>query len=128
MDHIWANRTQLFADYLVAPDKIQYCRSIPWIGDITCYHLAKNFGAQVAKPDVHLVRVADRHATNAQDLCERISAASGYKINTVDLILWRACAVGILDGRTCQLIERAPPAPVPEIGRAPCRESECANV
>src|SRR3546814_2089313 len=30
MDHIWANRTQLFADYLAAPDKIQYCRSIPW--------------------------------------------------------------------------------------------------
>src|SRR3546814_17563140 len=71
MDHIWANRTQLFADYLAAPDKIQYCRSIPWIGDITCYHLAKNFGAQVAKPDVHLVRVADRHSTTAQDLCER---------------------------------------------------------
>src|SRR3546814_20040090 len=76
MYHIWANRTQRFSDYLAAPDKIQYCRSIPWSGDITCYHLAKNFGAQVAKPDVHLVRVADRHATNAQDLCERISAAS----------------------------------------------------
>src|SRR3546814_11244849 len=70
MDHIWANRTQLFADYLAAPDKIQYFRSIPWIGDITCYHLAKHFGAQVAKPDVHLVRVADRHATNSHDLCE----------------------------------------------------------
>src|SRR3546814_4656185 len=46
MDHIWANRPQLFADYLAAPDKIQYCRSIPWIGDITCYHLAKNFRSE----------------------------------------------------------------------------------
>src|SRR3546814_14178984 len=33
MDHIWANRTQLFADDLAAPDKIQYFRSIPWIGE-----------------------------------------------------------------------------------------------
>src|SRR3546814_12142360 len=82
MDHIWANRTQLFADYLAAPDKIQYCRSIPWIGDITCYHLAKNFGAQVAKPDVHLVRVAVRPASNAQDLVERISGGRGNKIRS----------------------------------------------
>src|SRR3546814_13315753 len=26
LDHIWANRTQLFADHLAAPDNIQYCR------------------------------------------------------------------------------------------------------
>ena len=113
MDHIWSNRSKLFAEYVAAPEKIAFCQSIPWIGGITCYHLAKNFGAQVAKPDVHLVRVAERHATNPQDLCERISEASGYKINTVDLILWRACAVGIMDGRTCQIIEREPPAPAP---------------
>jgi hypothetical protein len=113
MDLIWATRDQLFHDFLAAGDKIDFCQSIPWIGGITRFHLAKNFGAQVAKPDVHLVRVAERHATNPQDLCERISASSGYKINTVDLILWRACAVGILDGRTCQLIEPEPPAPEP---------------
>src|SRR3546814_9802645 len=73
MDHIWANRTQLFADYLAAPDKIQYCRSIPWIGDITCYLLAKNFGAQVAKPDVHLVRVSSEEHTSELKSLMRIS-------------------------------------------------------
>src|SRR3546814_4934274 len=79
----------------------------------TAYEMRiSDWSSDVCSSDL-LVRVADRHATNAQDLCERISAASGYKINTVDLILWRACAVGILDGRTCQLIERDPPAPVP---------------
>ena len=114
MDHIWAKREELFQGFLAADDKIEFCQTIPWIGGITRFHLAKNFGAQVAKPDVHLVRVAERHATNPQELCERISAASGYKINTVDLILWRACAVGILDGKTCRLVEHeAPPlAPV----------------
>lgn len=111
MDRIWADRDQIFSDYMAADDKIEFCKTIPWIGSITCYHLAKNFGAQVAKPDVHLNRVAERHATSPQELCERIAATSGYAINTVDLLLWRACAVGILNGRTCQIIEAEPPSP-----------------
>jgi hypothetical protein len=111
MDEIWAKRSELFNEYMAAGDKIAFCQSLPWIGGITCYHLAKNFGAQVAKPDVHLTRLAERHATSAQDLCERIAEASGYSVNTVDLVLWRACAIKILDGHSCTIIEPEPPAP-----------------
>ncbi|QAY80463.1 hypothetical protein [Sphingosinicella sp. BN140058] len=114
MDRIWADRADLLAGYNAADDKIAFCRSLPWIGGITCYHLAKNFGAAVAKPDVHLMRLAERHATNPQDLCAALAERTGYKISTIDLILWRACAVGILDGNTSELVAPKPPAPPPE--------------
>lgn len=123
IDSIWANQKALLADYLAAPDKIEFCKSLPWIGGITCFHLAKNFGAQVAKPDVHLKRLADRHACTAQDLCERLAEKTGYCVNTVDLLLWRACAVGILDPKTAKLkVSRPTPAPVPEAYQQPLFE------
>lgn len=100
IDEIWSRRRDLLASYLAAPDKVEFCASLPWIGGITKYHLAKNFGAQVAKPDVHLQRLADREGTTAQALCERLSASSGYRVATVDVLLWRACANGIIDSRT----------------------------
>lgn len=100
IDGIWARREEHLAGYLAAADKITFCESLPWIGGITKYHLAKNFGADVAKPDVHLQRLADREGTTAQDLCARLAAQTGYRIATVDLILWRACANGVLNSRT----------------------------
>jgi hypothetical protein len=99
IDAIWSDRERLFADYLAAPDKLAFCESLPWIGGITKYHLAKNFGADVAKPDVHLQRLADWEGTTPQALCERLAKESGYRASTVDLILWRACAIGLIDTR-----------------------------
>lgn len=103
IDSIWANRHGLYARYMAAADKVEFCASLPWIGNITKYHLAKNFGAQVAKPDVHLQRLADRDGTTAQALCERLAAETGYKVATVDVLLWRACANGIINSRTGEI-------------------------
>ena len=100
IDEIWARREEYFAGFLSAADPLEYCASIPWIGAITKYHLAKNFGAQVAKPDVHLQRLAALEGSTPQALCERLAQESGFKIATVDVLLWRACAVGIIDSRT----------------------------
>lgn len=100
IDAIWRDREALFQAFMAADDKVEFCASLPWIGGITKYHLAKNFGAQVAKPDVHLQRLADREGVSCQALCERLATVSGYKVATVDLLLWRACAVGILDSVT----------------------------
>ncbi len=108
IDEIWANRQTYFNGYIQASDKIEFCKSIPWIGGITCYHLAKNFGAPVAKPDVHLQRLADRHSLPPQNLCEEIASKTGFKIGTVDLILWRGCAERILDSRTGRLFVSDP--------------------
>jgi hypothetical protein len=102
IEKVWADREALLAGYTAAADKVAYCQTLPHIGGITKYHLAKNFGAQVAKPDVHLQRLADLHGCTAQALCEQLAAATGYKVATVDVVLWRACAERIIDSRTGQ--------------------------
>jgi len=104
IDTIWRDREKLFAEYMTAKDKVAYARSLPWIGGITCYHLVKNFGADVAKPDVHLQRLADREGVTPQALCEQLAAATGYRVATVDTILWRACANGIINSRTGEIL------------------------
>lgn len=106
IETIWRSRGALLADYCAAPDKIAFCATLPWIGNITKYHLAKNFGADVAKPDVHLQRLADLEGISAQDLCESLAIITGHRVATVDLILWRACAEGILDSRSGKLRAR----------------------
>lgn len=100
IDNIWRDRERLFSNYLAAEDKVAYARTIPWIGGITAYHVAKNFGAQVAKPDVHLQRLADLEGVTAQQLCERLAGETGHCVAAVDTILWRACATGIMDSHT----------------------------
>lgn len=103
IDVIWIRREELLTAYMLAGDKVAFCETLPWIGAITKYHLAKNFGAQVAKPDVHLRRLADLHGCTAQALCERLAADSDYKVSTVDLLLWRACAEGIINSKTGEI-------------------------
>lgn len=100
IDAIWKQRRSLFQKYMAADDKLEWLAVLPWIGQITKYHVAKNFGLQYAKPDVHLQRLADTFSTTPQLLCEQLAAASGYKVATVDTLLWRAAAVGVLDTRT----------------------------
>jgi hypothetical protein len=103
IDLIWSTRAELLAGYVAAADKVEFCGSLPWIGGITKYHLAKNFGADVAKPDVHLQRLADHYLTTPQAMCEALSAETGLKARTIDLLLWRACAEGIINSRTGEL-------------------------
>lgn len=104
IEAIWFDRKPLYAKFIAAADKLEFCASLPFIGGITKYHLAKNFGAQVAKPDVHLQRLADREGVTAQQLCERLAGETGYRVATVDTILWRACANGIINSRTGELL------------------------
>jgi hypothetical protein len=99
IDTVWRGRAALLADYLASADKLAWIAALPWIGGITKYHVAKNFGLDVVKPDVHLARLAKRYGTDPQSLCERIAAESGYRVATVDTLLWRACATGVIDSR-----------------------------
>ncbi|MCB2057893.1 MAG: hypothetical protein H6916_08825 [Novosphingobium sp.] len=100
IDWIWGEREQLFATYLAEADPMNFLRSLPWIGGVTSFHLAKNLGADVAKPDVHLERLARRDRTDTHKLCARLSRQTGYRIATIDTVLWRACADGLLDSTT----------------------------
>lgn len=94
-----------------ADDKLAFCESLPWIGGITKYHLAKNFGADVAKPDVHLKRLADAAGCTAQALCDRLARETGYRVGTVDVVLWRACAIGLVDSRAAGGTDRLSEGP-----------------
>lgn len=100
IEQIWRERSKLLAGYTAAVDKLAFLENLPWIGSITKFHLAKNFGVQVAKPDVHLQRMADREGCTAQELCERPAASTGYRVATIDTILWRAAANGLLNSKT----------------------------
>ena len=93
---IWHRRHALFDEYQAADDKIAFCASLPWVGPVTSFHLAKDLGVDVAKPDVHLARLAHRDRTSVERMCGRLARQSGYRVATVDTILWRACEHGIL--------------------------------
>ncbi len=71
-------------------DPIRSVQTLPFIGPITAFHLAKNLGYNTAKPDRHLVRVAAALGySDAHLLCSSISVATGDPIQVVDLVLWR---------------------------------------
>src|SRR4029077_4258422 len=63
---------------------------LPYIGRVTRYHLAKNLGMDVAKPDRHLCRIARSLGFQSpHDLCTCIADATGDGVRVVDLVLWR---------------------------------------
>lgn len=105
IDAIWAGRRDSHQRLLECPPerRLEFLAGTPWIGEITKYHLAKNFGLPVAKPDVHLQRLADREGCTAQALCERLAAEVGLGVAAVDTVLWRACANGVLDSRSGEI-------------------------
>ncbi len=86
-----------------------YLIKFPFIGPTTSYHLAKNIGFNVAKPDRHLVRVANAAGyANPHDLCSDLSKIVGDDINIIDLVIWRYATINknylelFSDVRPCQ--------------------------
>jgi hypothetical protein len=77
----------------VLADPINQLQNLPFIGPITSWHLAKNLGLDVAKPDRHLVRVSERLGFRSADhLCRELAATTGEYAKVVDLIVWRYIA------------------------------------
>ncbi|NMG64359.1 hypothetical protein GPA19_05290 [Azoarcus indigens] len=107
IERVWEERADLLAGYNRADDKLAYLESLPWVGPITKYHLAKNFGLPYAKPDVHLQSLADREGCTAQALCERLAGETGLTVSAVDTVLWRACALGVIDSKSGRILQEA---------------------
>lgn len=99
IDRIWRDRNALFAAYAAADDKIDFLRTLPWIGPVTAWHLEKNLGGDHAKPDVHMERLARGDRTTTHKLCARLARQTGYRVATIDTVLWRACAEGLLNSK-----------------------------
>ena len=96
IEYVMANKEALFAEYQASTSKVDWLVGLPWIGEITKWHLAKNLGADVAKPDRHLVRIAERFNTDCFTLCRKLAKETGYRIATIDLIIWRAANLGFI--------------------------------
>lgn len=109
IDTIWRDRQRLFAAFNAADDKVEWCATLPWIGQITKWHLAKNFGVDCAKPDIHLSRLAAHYKTTPAKLCADLAAITGDRIATVDLVIWRACNLEII--KTRELASADGPSP-----------------
>jgi hypothetical protein len=87
------NYLKWFEILKLSSDKLEFLDSLPFIGSITKYHLAKNLGLDVAKPDVHLLRLCEIfHFKDAQSLCEYIATHIGERVSVIDLVLWFYCA------------------------------------
>lgn len=71
-------------------DGVDFLRRFSFMGNATAYHLAKNVGLPVVKPDRHLVRLAERlDFPSVFEMCEKISQGLGEPLSVVDLVLWR---------------------------------------
>ncbi len=85
--------TALKPDILRQP--IEVLMTLPYIGPVTAYHLAKNLGLPVAKADRHLQRLAAALSyPDAHELCGEVAALTGDPPHVVDLIFWRYLAEG----------------------------------
>lgn len=97
--NIWRRRRRLFREAKAAHQAgalVEWCGTVPWIGPITKFHAAKNLGANVAKPDIWLTRIAEAAGETVNGVCERLAGDSGDRIALVDLVLWWGCAYGHL--------------------------------
>jgi hypothetical protein len=92
---VWCGRDDWFRRFTEVTDPVEFLGSMPWIGKITKWHLAKNFGVDAVKPDRHLVRVADHYGLTPNTMCAQLAIESGDRIGTVDYVIWRACNMGV---------------------------------
>jgi hypothetical protein len=68
----------------IMKEPVTELRRFPYVGQVTAWHLAKNLGFDVAKPDRHLVRLAQTHGfANAHALCAAISQVTGEPVRIV---------------------------------------------
>ena len=75
-------------------DPLNVLQMFDYIGPVTVYHLAKNIGLPVAKPDRHLVRIAQmENYGDVQTFCGDISRLSGDSIPVVDIVFWRFATI-----------------------------------
>lgn len=96
IEYVFANKERLFQAYLDAPDKITFLESLPYIGEITKWHMGRNLGLNCAKPDRHLKRVAAKYNTTYDVLCNDLAEKTGDRVGVVDLVIWRGAVMGLI--------------------------------
>lgn len=68
-------------------------KKLPFIGEVTVYHIMRNIGIDCFKPDRHIVNIKEELGISGQNLFNIIlSECEEEFIGVVDHILWRAAA------------------------------------
>jgi hypothetical protein len=71
-------------------DTIDSMTGLGFIGPKTKYHLARNLGFDVAKPDRWLCRIAEKLGWESVDsMCDYLANKHGLKVKEIDIILWK---------------------------------------
>lgn len=84
-------QTRTWAEYrdseLDTPEKLV---KLPYIGKVTCFHLARNIGLlECVKPDLHLIRMAEHWGfEDCTAMCKFMRGNSNIPLGIVDLVLW----------------------------------------
>lgn len=69
---------------------LDYLQTFTFIGSVTKYHLARNLGFDVVKPDRHLVRLTEFCRYESPDLLvSHVVELTGERKGFIDFIFWR---------------------------------------
>lgn len=112
---IWNNKEVYCSDFYglnTDEEKLNYLASLPYIGEITKNHLARNLGINKVKYDVWIqrlginlygnnsVKVSGKLSLEVKNICDEmfddISKSTGLSIGYIDVVLWKSCQIGIL--------------------------------
>ena len=115
---IWDNRQyyrNTFYDLKTINEKIEFLGKIPYIGNITKYHLARNLGLNFVKYDIWIQRLGvalygtsefidkvnnTKLLPQIKYFCDlmfdHIHRETGEKVGFIDVVLWRSCQKGLI--------------------------------
>lgn len=96
IDDVINNSSNYFNAWNHSGHSVDYLETLPFIGKITKYHLAKNLGLDFCKPDRHLERIAKEYRTTPEIMCTELVKETMDRIGVVDIIIWRACNLKLL--------------------------------
>ncbi|MCL2260604.1 MAG: hypothetical protein FWC15_04515 [Fibromonadales bacterium] len=93
---IWNNSKNYrngFYELKTDAEKLTYLATLPHIGEITKNHIARNLGINVVKHDVWIQRL---ESVFGDKMFAQIEKATGLNRGYIDVVLWKACQIGIL--------------------------------
>lgn len=74
--------------------KEEFLQQFPFMGPATSFHLLKNIGFDVPKPDRHLLRLTSAAGySDHTQMCADISQVVGDRLAVIDIVLWRYATI-----------------------------------
>ena len=117
---VWQNKNAFCDEYYSCKnldEKISCLKKLPYIGDITVNHLARNLGENVVKYDRWIQRLGALDAGNPEifaiidngklnpqikkycdDMFVHLVAQTGLPRGYIDVVLWKSCQNGLIKG------------------------------